>query len=162
MKRLLVCVLAVLVNGLLLPSLAQAATPIPGGVLTFALQSDPVCIEPLNPDYFSEGAQVCQALFGTGGFPSFPAANAGLKLALPAGFGIVGGSSSVSLGTMVAGQMKTVTVTLKAGAHSGDAVPGATVSGLVCGSLDAWRDYPAYAYQDQLGGTGSAPISVTR
>lgn len=63
-KRLPVCVLAVVVIGLLLPCLAQAATPIPGGVLTFALQSDPVSIEPLHPDYPSGGAsQICQALF---------------------------------------------------------------------------------------------------
>ena len=62
MKRLLVCVLAVGVIGLLLPTLAQAATPIPGGVLTYALQSDPVCIEPLSVSD-SEGAQVCQTLF---------------------------------------------------------------------------------------------------
>ena len=104
----------------------------------------------------------CPAPFGTGGFPTFPAANAGLKLTLPAGFGIVGGSDSVALGTMIAGQTKTVTVTLKAGTHSGDALLGATVSGLVSGSLNAWRDYPAYAYQDQIGGVGSANVSVTR
>jgi ABC-type oligopeptide transport system substrate-binding subunit len=62
-KRLLACALAVVLIGLLLPSLAQAATPVSGGVLTYALQSDPAGIEPLNPDYFTGGAQVCQALF---------------------------------------------------------------------------------------------------
>jgi len=62
-KRLLACALAVVVFGLLLPSLAGAATPVTGGVLTYALQSDPVCIEPLNAGLYSDDAQVCEALF---------------------------------------------------------------------------------------------------
>jgi oligopeptide transport system substrate-binding protein len=62
-KRLLACALAVVVFGLLLPSLAGAATPVAGGVLTYALQSDPVCIEPLNASFDPQGAQVCEALF---------------------------------------------------------------------------------------------------
>jgi len=40
-----------------------ATAPVPGGVLTFALQADPSGIEPLSAGADSEGAQVCQALF---------------------------------------------------------------------------------------------------
>ena len=52
-----------LLLALALPASAGAATPVTGGVLTFALQADPSGIEPLSAAGSSEGVQVCQALF---------------------------------------------------------------------------------------------------
>jgi peptide/nickel transport system substrate-binding protein/oligopeptide transport system substrate-binding protein len=61
---LFVPALILLVFALALPALAGAATPVTGGLLTFALQGDPASIEPLNADAAGmDGAQVCQALF---------------------------------------------------------------------------------------------------
>ena len=101
----------------------------------------------------------CAAPFATGGFPTFPAAEAHVQLALPAGF-TVAGSGAVSLGTMTAGETKTASVTIVSGPKAGAFDLGATASGFVSGSLGAWRSFPAYDYRDLIGGSGSTSVSV--
>ena len=62
--RFFVLALILLAFALALPGIAGAATPVTGGLLTFALQSDPASIEPLNAYAAGvDGRQVCQALF---------------------------------------------------------------------------------------------------
>jgi hypothetical protein len=80
-----------------------------------------------------------------------------VQLDLPAGFS----GGAVSLGTMTAGETKTVAVTIVAGAAAGTFDIGATASGLVSGSLGIWRSFPAYDYQDVIGGSASDRVSVT-
>jgi Peptidase_C39 like family len=99
----------------------------------------------------------CAAPFATDGFPTFPAAESQVRLDLPAGFS----GGAVSLGTMTAGETKTVAVTIVAGAAAGTFDIGATASGLVSGSLGIWRSFPAYEYQDVIGGSASDRVTVT-
>lgn len=102
----------------------------------------------------------CAGPFATAGFPTFPASDATIDLALPAGFSTVSGSTTVSLGTMAAGQTKSVTVVVVAAAKAGRSSIAATASGSVSGSLGAWRDFPAYSYTDRIGGEGAAVVTV--
>jgi len=102
----------------------------------------------------------CPAPFATAGYPAFPAAEAKVQIALPQGFSVAGGSA-VPLGTMTAGATKTVQITVVAGPKAGVFGIGATASGLVSGSLGVWRAFPAYAYEDAIGGSTSAAVSVT-
>jgi uncharacterized protein YvpB len=102
----------------------------------------------------------CAAPFATGGFPTFPASDATVELTLPAGFRTVSGSTTVSLGTMAAGQTKSVTVAVVAGAKAGSFTVGATASGSVSGDLGVWRDFPAYSYTDRIGGDGAVTVRI--
>jgi hypothetical protein len=99
----------------------------------------------------------CVAPFASGGFPTFPAAGCKVQLDLPRGFS----GGAVSLGTMTAGETRTVPVTVVAGAKPGTFDIGASASGLVSGSLGIWRSFPAYDYQDLIGGSASGTVSVT-
>ena len=104
---------------------------------------------------------VAPAPFGGGvPFGDFPAAQATLTLGLPTGSTVIDGSTNVSLQTMTAGQTRTVTVWMRAGAP-GAARIEATASGVVAGELGSWRDYPGYDYADRIGGSGSASLTFT-
>jgi len=102
----------------------------------------------------------CVTPFATGGFPTFPASDATVELTLPAGFSADRGTTTVSLGTMTAGQTKSVTVAVVAGSKAGRFTIGMTAGGLVSGSLGVWRDYPAYSYTDRIGGEGTVVVTV--
>jgi Peptidase_C39 like family len=93
-------------------------------------------------------------------FPDFPAAQATLALGLPAGSSVIGQSTNVSLDTMTAGQTRSETIMVQAGA-AGPARIDAVASGLVTGMVAPWRDYPGYSYADRIGGSASAAFTVT-
>ena len=100
------------------------------------------------------------APFGSAGFPAFPASNAAVTLSVGNGATLVGGSATVSEGTLSAGQTVKVTWTLRAGAGTGPIALQVTGTGLVSGALGPWHDYPAYAYTDRIGGSGTVSVSV--
>lgn len=110
----------------------------------------------------------CPAPFGQGPeatFPTFPAAEAKVKLGLPAGWKTVGGADEVQLngGTLLAGQSKTVRVKLKIGKRSGLRKLKVVASGKVGGSVPEWGTMgwkDPYDYTDLIGGRTTVKVRV--
>ncbi|MEE4275218.1 MAG: C39 family peptidase [Thermoleophilia bacterium] len=101
----------------------------------------------------------CMEPFATGDWPAFPASATTIELAVPDGWSVDGAVATI--GDLEAGASASWRFTVTAGAEAGDATLGAIGSGLVSGSLEARGEYPAYEYQDLVGGTGEATIVVT-
>jgi len=91
----------------------------------------------------------------------FRASDALAQISLPVGATLAGGSASVQLGPLSAGGTAVVSWTVLANGNlKGDAV-SVTASGLISGSVPEayWAGgvvyYPAYSYQDAIGGIGT-------
>ncbi len=134
-----------------------------GGVLVTPWHVDlssPASVAP--GDTFTVSATVTYpvlAPFGSDAFPTFPASDFEATLSVGSGLSVVG-DPVVSGGTLAAGGSTTVSWTVTAGADSGSCTLGASATGLVSGSLGPWHDYPAYDYEDMIGGNASACVLV--
>ena len=102
----------------------------------------------------------CVAPFGSASFPTFPASDLKITLSVGSGLKVLGSSVMVAKGTLSAGQQVKVSWTVKAGSTQGLNSLDVSATGIVAGSLGPWHDYPAYSYQDLIGGTCSSSISV--
>ncbi|MCU0860461.1 MAG: hypothetical protein MUE55_07755, partial [Thermoplasmata archaeon] len=103
----------------------------------------------------------CLEPFGSEVFPTFPAEGFDAALSTTAGLNVCKAPDLTALGTLGAGQSVTLTWELCACKNPGIYSLDITASGLVSGSLDAWKDYPAYDYADLIGGRSSAAVTVT-
>jgi len=101
----------------------------------------------------------CMEPFATGDWPAFPASATTIELAVPAGWS-VDGAAEAAIGVLEAGGSASWTFAVTAGADAAESVLGATGSGLVSGSLVERGQFPAYDYEDLIGGTGEATITV--
>ena len=102
----------------------------------------------------------CIAPFGTGSFPTFPASDVKVTLSVGSGLSIVGDPVATGKGSLSAGDQMKVSWTVKASAAGGDFSLTADAGGLVSGLLGPWHDYPAYDYEDLIGGSSSTVVSV--
>ncbi|MCJ7607008.1 MAG: C39 family peptidase [Thermoplasmata archaeon] len=103
----------------------------------------------------------CVGPFLSGTFPSFPASDTTVSLSMGAGISIVDSAAALEIGTILAGEVAEVSWTLVLDECGSDLLHlTVSASGLVSGSLDAWKDYPAYDYVDLIGGAGGIEIAV--
>ena len=102
----------------------------------------------------------CMAPFGSGSFPTFLASDFEAALSVGSGLSVVGDPVAVAKGTLSAGQQVKVSWTVKAGSVGGDWSVSVDASGIVSGSLGPWKDYPAYDYEDVIGGSGATIVHV--
>ena len=102
----------------------------------------------------------CIAPFGSDAFPTFTADAFDAVLTPTTGLNVCKAPDLSVIGTFTAGQSVTLTWELCACKNPGTYSLDLTASGLVSGSLDAWKDYPAYDYQDLIGGTASLDVTV--
>lgn len=104
----------------------------------------------------------CMAPFGSTLFPTFPASDFSVTLSVGSGLSVVGSPVAVGKGILSTSQQVKVSWTVKAGSVGGLFSLEADATGIVGGSLGPWHDYPAYDYQDVIGGTGSISVLVGR
>ena len=102
----------------------------------------------------------CLAPFGDETFPFFTAENTELAISLGEGLELVGCESVVGVGDLAAGTSVEVSWTVFAAAK-GDSAIDVLATGLVSGSLNVWKDYPAYDYEDLIGGSETLELMVT-
>lgn len=102
----------------------------------------------------------CLAPFGSRSFPTFLASDFKVTLSVGSGLSIVGDPVVVAKGTLSAGQQTKVSWTVKAGSTGGEYCLTADAGGVVSGSLGPWHDYPAYDYEDLIGGSAWTSVSV--
>jgi hypothetical protein len=103
----------------------------------------------------------CVEPFLSGGFPTFPAEDTTVSLSSGASISTVACDTTVEVGTMDAGEIVEVSWTLVLDACESEVMSlEVSAAGLVSGSLDVWKDYPAYGYIDLIGGSESIDIAV--
>ncbi|MBU1158620.1 MAG: C39 family peptidase [Candidatus Thermoplasmatota archaeon] len=102
----------------------------------------------------------CLAPFGSTMFPTFPAESFGAVLETTTGLNVCKSPDLTGLTTFSAGDTVTIEWELCACKNEGTYGFDITASGLVSGSLDVWKDYPAYDYLDMIGGTSSFAVEV--
>lgn len=98
----------------------------------------------------------CLAPFGSSSFPTFPASDFRATLSVGSGLSVVGSPVAVAKGTLSAAQEVKVSWTVEASGAQGQYSLTVDATGTVSGSLGSWHDYPAYNYQDVIGGSGSS------
>lgn len=101
----------------------------------------------------------CLGPFLTGEFPKFPAADFSAMMEA-SGMCICKEPDLSEVDTLEAGDTVTLEWEVCACQSEGVYDLSVTATGMVSGSLDAWKDYPAYDYEDQIGGTGSVTVEV--
>jgi hypothetical protein len=105
----------------------------------------------------------CMAPFGSDQFPMFTARAFDAKLNPGDGFSIKKSPDLSCISTLGAGQSVELSWTLVAkdnmeGVRSFEIIS----TGMVSGSLGPWHDYPAYEYEDVIGGTASFEVMISR
>jgi hypothetical protein len=103
----------------------------------------------------------CLAPFGDDEFPVFTAVGTELAIALGEGLELVGCESAAAVGDLEAGASVEASWTVLA-TEMGDSSIDVFATGLVSGSLNEWKDYPAYDYNDLIGGSAALELMVTR
>jgi uncharacterized protein YvpB len=103
----------------------------------------------------------CLAPFGSSSFPTFTASDFSATLSVGNGLSVQGSPIAVAKGTLSAAQQVTVSWTVRAGGAQGQDSLTVDATGIVSGSLGQWHDYPAYSYQDTIGGSGSSSVWVS-
>ena len=114
---------------------------------------------------FTVTAQIsypCLAPFGSDAFPIFPAADLSVMLSVGSGLSVVGDPVAVADGTLTAGERVEVSWTVKAGSVVGEYTLTVDAAGCISGSLGPWHDYPAYDYEDMIGGSASSSVLVDK
>ena len=120
------------------------------------------------PQHISEGDEFvvtaeakypCLAPFGDDEFPVFTAEGTELAITLGEGFELVGCEPVVSVGDLEAGATVEVSWTVVA-TDMGSSSVDVLATGLVSGSLGVWKDYPAYDYEDEIGGSACLELMV--
>jgi len=102
----------------------------------------------------------CLYPFGDEEFPVFTAEDVGMMITLGEGLELVDSASWASLGTLEAGGQVEFSWTVVA-TEGGDSAVEVSATGMVSGHLETWHEYPAYEYEDVIGGSGMATISVS-
>ena len=102
----------------------------------------------------------CLAPFGDDEFPVFTAESTELAIALGDGLELVSSNPIVSVGDLEAGASVEVSWTVAA-TDIGSSSVDVLATGLVSGSLGVWKDYPAYDYEDLIGGSDTIDLMVT-
>lgn len=102
----------------------------------------------------------CLGPFGSSSFPTFPASDFGATLSVGGGLSVVGSPVAGAKGTLSGAQEVKVSWTVVAGGVQGQCSLNVNATGIVSGSLGPWHDYPAYDYQDMIGGSGTASIWI--
>jgi hypothetical protein len=102
----------------------------------------------------------CVAPFGSGSFPTFPASDLKMTLSVGSGLSVLGSPVMEPKGILSAAQQAKVSWTVRAGNTPGAYALDVDATGMVMGSLGPWHDYPAYSYQDMIGGAGSSNVAV--
>jgi hypothetical protein len=103
----------------------------------------------------------CLAPFGSDMFPTFTAHSIDAMLCPGDGFTVVKSPDLSRIGTLSAGGSVTLTWTLKANDLAGPNSFSISATGLVSGALGPWHDYPAYDYEDVIGGSGSFEVVIS-
>jgi hypothetical protein len=103
----------------------------------------------------------CLAPFGSDMFPTFAAHSFSAALSPGDGFTVVKSPDLSKIETLSAGQSVTLTWTLKANGLVGPNSFSVSATGLVCGALGPWNDYPAYGYEDVIGGESSLELVIS-
>lgn len=103
----------------------------------------------------------CPAPFGSEAFPTFTATGFDALLDPGQGFTIVCKPDLDAVGPLPAGGCVSLTWTLKAADVPGEYSIRVSATGLVSGSLGPWKDYPAYDYQDIIGGEGTVEVLIS-
>ena len=120
------------------------------------------------PQHISEGDEFvvtaeakypCLAPFGDDEFPVFTAEGTELAITLGEGLELVGCEPVVSVGDLEAGATVEVSWTVVA-TDMGSSSVDVLATGLVSGSLGVWKDYPAYDYEDEIGGSACLELMV--
>jgi len=114
-------------------------------------------------DRFTVTASVkypCLAPFGDLVFPVFTAEDAAAQIILGEGLRLIGSPEVVSVGSLDAGDTFEVSWRLAATGDADVCTLEVLATGLVSGSLNEWKDYPAYDYEDLIGGSSVSTISV--
>jgi len=102
----------------------------------------------------------CIAPFGSDAFPKSTADSFSAVLETTAGLNICKAPDMSAIGTFEAGEAVTLCWEMCACKNEGVYSFDITASGLVSGSMDAWKDYPAYDYQDLIDGQASFVVEV--
>ena len=99
--------------------------------------------------------------FGDSAFPTFDASDPVAVLEVGDGLTVVGDAQIPIAGPLLAGESVTVSWTVEAasGANASSYL-SVTGTGFVSGSLGPWKDYPAYSYEDIIGGSAAVDVSV--
>ncbi|OGS41506.1 MAG: hypothetical protein A3K67_07050 [Euryarchaeota archaeon RBG_16_62_10] len=101
------------------------------------------------------------APFGSQQFPTFTAEDFQVVLDPDAGLSVAKAPDTSRIDTFSAGGTVELSWTLKAGSTEGAYSFEILATGLVSGSLGLWKDYPAYDYQDLIGGSGVWSVHVS-
>jgi hypothetical protein len=102
----------------------------------------------------------CLEPFGSVAFPTFPAEDLAVDLEAAAGLKICKEPDLSEVGAFEAGQSITLCWNLCACQNEGEYTFDISAEGLVSGSLEPWKDYPAYDYVDAIGGSASFTVTV--
>lgn len=102
----------------------------------------------------------CLEPFGSDAFPTFPAESLSAVLETSAGLGVCKEPDLSEIGSFEAGQTVTLDWVLCASETEGAYTFEIDAEGLITGSMEPWKDYPAYDYLDAIGGSGSFTIEV--
>lgn len=102
----------------------------------------------------------CVAPFGSPLFPTFDASDVSAHIQIGDGLRLVTEPEQNLPGGLKAGESATFEWILLGKKEGGSTEVKVTVSGLVSGSLGAWKDYPAYSYVDLIGGETSTVIQI--
>jgi hypothetical protein len=102
----------------------------------------------------------CLAPFGDDEFPVFTAEGTELAITLGDGLELVGCDSVANVGELEAGGSIEISWTVEA-TEKGDTSVDVLATGLVSGSLNVWKDWPAYDYEDLIGGSGTVDLMVS-
>jgi hypothetical protein len=103
----------------------------------------------------------CLPPFGSTEFPMFTAEAFDADLNPGEGFTVVKSPSLSGSGTLNAGQSVKLRWTLVANDVEGTYSFDIMATGLVSGSLGPWHDYPAYEYEDMIGGIASCEVVIS-
>ncbi len=95
----------------------------------------------------------CAGPFGMEPFPSFPASEVSIQLTVRDGNGRPLEVAEVPIGSLLARGVCEGTFTIVAPEGPAVLELEAWGTGMVCGSLGVWKDYPAYEYSDRIGGS---------
>lgn len=112
---------------------------------------------------FSVSATVtypCLEPFGSDAFPTFPAEAFSAVLGLPVGVTVCLEPDLSAIDVFEAGESVTLSWNLCAPVDEGAYSFDLTATGLVSGSLEPWKDYSGYDYEDAIGATCSFCVEV--
>ena len=103
----------------------------------------------------------CIAPFGSEMFPTFTAQSFDAELIPGDGFTVVKSPDVSEIGMLSAGGSVTLAWTLKANDMAGPSSFCISATGLVSGAMGPWHDYPAYEYEDEIGGSSSFEVMIS-